>query len=479
MAYFGGNDSKNWLRGTDGDDIFSTNAGNDTVFAASGNDLIYAHAGRDLLYGEGGNDTLDGGNGSDTMDGGSGDDVLYAGDDAAPDRLAGALGNDTFWVNGPEDTVVEYANQGIDTVRAKFSWQLGPNLENATLQEVGAWANGSATGNGLNNLLVGNSGNNRLYGLAGNDTIDGCGGNDTVWAGNGNDRVDGGAGNDLIYGMNGQDSLFGGVGDDTVRGENGADLVVGSYGDDVLYGGNGGDNLYSFSMGEGGDLGHDVFIAGPGDDTILDGTLRNPPFSDRGDVFLFQKGASGFGNDRLEMFNLQNDQLVFSGYRSQDLSGPVRLTSQPYMTPGQEYWQADFSFRDGSALHVTGVSIGAPQMSLGSQYVFAGANWERRAARNDWAGVFRDKPSDGGAALFAGTDGAHGDELWSTNGASAHLIKDRECQEFRAWRGYPDMEGDPPWPDAKSLLSRTRSSTSCWLELTPRRPSIRTACSTS
>ncbi|MDR6773703.1 hypothetical protein [Azospirillum sp. BE72] len=95
------------------------------------NDLIYAHAGRDLLYGEVGNDTLDGGDGADTMDGGSGDDVLYAGDDAAPDRLAGALGNDTFWMNGPEDTVVEYANQGIDTVRAKFSWQLGPNLENA------------------------------------------------------------------------------------------------------------------------------------------------------------------------------------------------------------------------------------------------------------------------------------------------------------------------------------------------------------
>jgi putative transposase len=48
--------------------------------------------------------------------------------------------------------------------------------------------------------------------------------------------------------------------------------------------------------------------------------------------------------------------------------------------------------------------------------------------------------------------------------------------EFRARRGYPETEGDPTWPDAEMPLSRMRSSTSCWLALTPRRRSIRTAC---
>jgi putative transposase len=52
----------------------------------------------------------------------------------------------------------------------------------------------------------------------------------------------------------------------------------------------------------------------------------------------------------------------------------------------------------------------------------------------------------------------------------------RDYPEFRARRGYPETEGDPTWPDAEMPLSRMRSSTSCWLALTPRRRSIRTAC---
>ncbi|UEM23137.1 hypothetical protein JL100_010470 [Skermanella mucosa] len=55
----------------------------------------------------------------------------------------------------------------------------------------------------------------------------------------------------------------------------------------------------------------------------------------------------------------------------------------------------------------------------------------------------------------------------------------RDYREFRAWRGYPETEGDPEWPDAKILLSLTRSLTSCWLEPMRRRHSTRTACSTS
>ncbi|MGF7206725.1 transposase-like protein [Skermanella aerolata] len=55
----------------------------------------------------------------------------------------------------------------------------------------------------------------------------------------------------------------------------------------------------------------------------------------------------------------------------------------------------------------------------------------------------------------------------------------RDCREFRAWRGYPETEGDPEWPDAKILLFPTRSLTNCWLEPMRRRRSTRTACLTS
>ena len=178
------------------------------------NNTIWAPAGNNTIYGWGGNDVLGGHNASDVIYGGDGHDTIYAGDDGAGDTLYGGTGNDQYWVNGPEDVIVEQPGQGIDTVIAKFSWTLGANVENVTLQEKGASANGGITGNGLNNVLTGNGGENRINAGGGNDTLHGGGGIDRLDGGDGSDRLFGGDGDDVLLYYSGNDTMTGGQGRD-------------------------------------------------------------------------------------------------------------------------------------------------------------------------------------------------------------------------------------------------------------------------
>ena len=67
----------------------------------------------------------------------------------------------------PRDTIVENADEGIDTVQASGTWVLANELENLTLTGTAA-ING--TGNAADNVLTGNSGANVLTGGAGDDT---------------------------------------------------------------------------------------------------------------------------------------------------------------------------------------------------------------------------------------------------------------------------------------------------------------------
>ena len=83
----------------------------------------------------------------------------------AANVLTGGAGNDTYVVS-TGDTVVEQANQGLDTVQSDVTWTIGANLEALTLTGTAA-ING--TGNALNNVLMGNSAANVLTGGLGND----------------------------------------------------------------------------------------------------------------------------------------------------------------------------------------------------------------------------------------------------------------------------------------------------------------------
>lgn len=127
--------------------------------------IIIGNNGHNQLFGGGGRDTLIGGDGNDLLDGGSNTDTMQ-----------GGQGNDTYIVNAAADNVMEFSNQGIDTVRSSISYRLGSNVENLMLLDGG---NLNGTGNALDNTLIGNSGDNQLTGGLGNNTLIGGNGSDT------------------------------------------------------------------------------------------------------------------------------------------------------------------------------------------------------------------------------------------------------------------------------------------------------------
>ena len=192
----------------DGDDTISARGGNDNIIGGSGddtadggsgNDVMYGGLGDDRLIGGSGNDTIAGGIDSDVLSGGSGDDRLVgnegsddlrggSGNDTLQggvgfDTMRGGEGNDTYLVD-VDESILEYANSGTDTVRAGFSYVLDQNVENLVLLGVGT-ING--TGNILGNVITGNSGLNTLNGMAGNDTLSGGIGADVLIGGLGAD----------------------------------------------------------------------------------------------------------------------------------------------------------------------------------------------------------------------------------------------------------------------------------------------------
>jgi Ca2+-binding RTX toxin-like protein len=223
------------VRGTDGDGLFASDSFQ-LVVGAAPDRTVTGTAGNDTLSGASGNDTLNGLAGADSMSGGLGNDAYFvdnAGDqvieaagagidtvsssishtlaanvenltltgtaninatgnalanvlagNSGKNTLSGGAGDDTYVVSQSNDSVVENAGNGVDTVRASISYTLGSNVENLELTGSSAL---SGTGNSLANWLIGNSGNNILRGQAGDDSLSGGGGNDTLTGGSGID----------------------------------------------------------------------------------------------------------------------------------------------------------------------------------------------------------------------------------------------------------------------------------------------------
>jgi Ca2+-binding RTX toxin-like protein len=259
----------------------------DLIVGAPGNRYEYDSGAAYIIYGKqtaptSGADTLTGTNGKETILGLAGDDVLSGRDGndrldggAGADRLTGGRGNDTYVTDG-EDTIIEEADEGTDTVRSSVSFTLSANLENLSLT-------GSAAING-----TGHDGANSMTGNGGANTLDGGGGNDTL---------DGGAGADRLIGGTGDDTYIAGAGDvivetadegtDTVRssfsftlsanlenltltgsaaingrGNSAANTITGNTGANTLDGGGGTDRLA-------GGKGNDTYVT-DGKDTIIE-----------------------------------------------------------------------------------------------------------------------------------------------------------------------------------------------------------------
>ena len=342
-----GDGNANVLAGTEGDDTISGFGGNDTITGLGGNDTIDGGTGADSMSGGLGNDTyyidsasdqvieapgegadlvyssvsialsnnvenltllgtgaingvgnvldnvLIGNSGTNLLNGGSGDDWLDG--QGGNDTLIGGQGDDTYSLDRTGDTIVENELEGIDTVRATFSYALGKGLENLMLLGQNDL---SGNGNSLNNIITGNDGNNILTGEDGNDTLTGGAGTDTLIGGNGGDVLDGGTGLDTMTGGIGNDTYYvDNPGDVTVELVNqGNDTIIASYtyaladnyenltlsGSAAIDGtGNGGDNDLVGNAGANtltgldgndsldGGLGNDTLAGGAGDDLYV------------------------------------------------------------------------------------------------------------------------------------------------------------------------------------------------------------------
>ena len=251
---------KDWLKGSQEDDI------------------IYGKAGNDYLYGYGGNDTLLGGRGNDILKGGQGDDSINGGD-----------GIDTLRESADVDFILtdtSLSGNGSDSLK---------NIERVVLSgrnsanKIDASAFTGTTylyGRGGNDTLLGGSGNDYFYGGKGDDSINGGDGIDTLresadvnfiltdtsLSGNGSDslkniervvlrgrnganKIDASAftGTTYLYGGRGNDTLLGGSGNDILKGGQGHDLLDGGAGNDRLYGGSGKDS-FVLSSAQGKDI---------------------------------------------------------------------------------------------------------------------------------------------------------------------------------------------------------------------------------
>jgi len=198
-----GTGKDNILDGGLGADTMDGGAGDDTYFIDNTSDVIKDSSGHDLvcssldfytlgkgledltLVGPGvsgtGNDLANIIHGNDldnALDGGGGADILI-----------GGKGGDTYFIDDNADRVVEFANEGYDTINSSISYDLSirdENIEHLTLRSGTTKING--TGNDLDNYIFGNQGTNILNGGNGDDTLDGGpGGNDTLIGGAGHD----------------------------------------------------------------------------------------------------------------------------------------------------------------------------------------------------------------------------------------------------------------------------------------------------
>ena len=248
---------------------------NDTAgfFAAmfGGNDTMTGSALADFLVGDTGDDKLNGGAGND-----------FLGDGAGADTLTGGKGNDIYSLVDGNNTLVELAGQGVDTVRSDVDFDLtakGANIENLELS--------GAASSGIGNAL-----DNEITGDFNTDTLSGGAGDDFLIGGKGGDSLDGGAGDDAYEVDSLADSVNDtGGGDDTIlswidlqlglpstqgvenlillsgatsgTGDGGNNVIIGNAGNNTLDGGGGQDGLA-------GAIGDDTYIVDDAGDEVAE-----------------------------------------------------------------------------------------------------------------------------------------------------------------------------------------------------------------
>uniref|UniRef100_UPI0015F926CD beta strand repeat-containing protein n=1 Tax=Aureimonas sp. ME7 TaxID=2744252 RepID=UPI0015F926CD len=290
-----GNELANSLTGSIGNDTLDGGAGADTLIGGKGSDTYIVDSVGDVVIekpSEGtdrilasvsyrltenvedltltGSDAINGtGNAlGNVILGNAANNIIDGG--AGADTMAGGKGDDTYYVDHADDVVVEWSNEGTDSVYASVSYSLAGHIENLFLTGSG---NLNGTGNWLDNLVVGNAGNNVLDGGSGADTMVGGAGNDTYYVDNIGDVVveNANEGIDTVYtslsnyrlGANVENLVFTGVWGTSLYGNELGNRLTGNVGGDTLDGGVGADTMS-------GGLGNDTYIVDNVGDLVIE-----------------------------------------------------------------------------------------------------------------------------------------------------------------------------------------------------------------
>ncbi len=223
--------------------IYYSGSGNGTIIGSDSNNFINSSTGNDWLQGKGGNDWLFGGGGDDLLEGGDGNDELdgWQGNDT----MIGGPGDDVYHVDSVNDVVIEYANEGIDTVKVRMSSYTLPNhFENADLRFYSGSM--SVTGNSANNLFIMGTGAQSVFGGAGIDTVSyayTAAVQIDLW----NMTLGGEAADDYLHSI---ENLTGSAFDDVLRALGGVSIIDGGPGADIMEGRNGSDIYYVDNDGD-------------------------------------------------------------------------------------------------------------------------------------------------------------------------------------------------------------------------------------
>jgi Ca2+-binding RTX toxin-like protein len=328
----------------------------DVLQGDGGANVLRGQDGDDSLYGDNGDDTLDGGAGADDLTGGLGRDTLIGGDggdvlrggfgsrsdpqvDSAADSLIGGNGDDVYHLDHPgdaSDTIIEYANEGVDLVTTSFDYTLGANLEHLRLNFFAGAINGS--GNELDNTINGSGSDNVLDGRAGVDNLIGHHGNDTYIVDNVGDVVIEAVGQGAldrvrtsvtyVLGAGAEVEvlettdpagtaaidLVGNAFDQTIFGNSGSNTIVGGMGLDTMIGNGSGDVFVWTSTAESGVAGNEADVIADFDRAAGDVIAVNPIDADEtigGDqAFAFIGTGPLTGAAQISTFTTATDTYI-------------------------------------------------------------------------------------------------------------------------------------------------------------------------
>ena len=267
------------LTGDAGANVLDGGAGDDRMAGAAGDDTYYVDSRGDVVVEvEGGgidtvlssvsfdgrfthveNITLTGTANANAL-GNDLDNVLRG--NSGANILRGYGGDDTYYVDSLDDTVIETEGGGVDTVFSAVSFNAG----STHVENLRAWGDAAInlTGNGLNNNIVGNDAANLIDGGAGDDRMEGGGGDDTYVVDSRGDvvvEVEGG-GIDTVLSSVSFDGRFTHVENITLTGTSNAN-ALGNDLDNVLRGNSGANIL----RGYGGD---DTYYVDSRDDVVIE-----------------------------------------------------------------------------------------------------------------------------------------------------------------------------------------------------------------